>query len=293
MQPTLGFIGLGRMGKPMALNLLRAGFPLVVHSRSPEPVRNLVAAGAAKSASPGELATRAGIVITMLPDTPDVEAVALGTDGALEGLKPGSLFIDMSTISPAFAVRLGEVGRQKGVGVLDAPVSGGDVGAQQGTLSIMVGGEPADFERAKPVFEALGKNVVLCGGHGAGQMVKACNQILVAVTIAGVSEALTLGIKAGVDPDRIVEVLSAGLARCGILELRGARMVAHDFAPGFRSRLHDKDLRIALAAGQAKGVALPTSTVVHELFESLVATGGGDLDHTGLLTVIERLSGIP
>jgi len=289
-KPTIGFIGLGIMGRPMAKNLLRAGYPLVVHNRSRAPVQELVGLGAREAWSGKEVAQQSDVIITMLPDTPDVEEVALGPGGIMEGIQPGSIYIDMSTIAPAMAVRLAEVGREKGVQVLDAPVSGGDVGAQQGTLSIMVGGDEETFNRVLPILQVLGKNITLCGGPGAGQTVKACNQILVGVTIAGVAEALVLGVKAGVDPAKIVQVLSGGLARCGVLENRGERIVARDFAPGFRARLHYKDLRIAVATGQAYGVPLLVTSIVHELFKQMTISGRGDLDHTGLVTLIEELA---
>ena len=292
MKHTIGFIGLGIMGKPMAKNLLKAGYPLVVHDINREPVKELVELGTEEAFSPRQVAERAEVIITMLPDSPDVEEVALGPDGVMEGIRPGSIYIDMSTISPAVAVHTGEVGREKGVRVLDAPVSGGDVGAQKGTLSIMVGGDEETFNEVLPIFQVLGKNVVLCGSNGAGQTVKACNQILVAITIAGVAEALTLGAKAGVDPAEIVQVLSGGLARCGILENRGMHIVERDFTPGFRCRLHYKDLRIAMAAGQAYEVPLPVTSLVHEMFKQLVLSGRGELDHTGLVTFIEDLAQI-
>jgi 2-hydroxy-3-oxopropionate reductase len=291
-KPTIGFIGLGIMGKPMAHNLLSAGYPLVVHNRSRPAVDDLVAKGAALAQSPRQVADACDVVITMLPDSPDVEHVALGPDGLIEGARPGLLYVDMSTIAPAVAVRVAGALDEVGVRCLDAPVSGGDVGAQQGTLSIMVGGDQAAFAQVKPVFDVLGKSAVWCGPNGAGQTVKACNQVLVAVTIAGVSEALTLGAKAGVDPARIVQVLSGGLARCGVLENRGQRMVRGDFEPGFRVRLHYKDLNIVRQTGKDYGVPLPTTAIVHELFTTAVTKDRCELDHTGLLTVIEELSGI-
>jgi 2-hydroxy-3-oxopropionate reductase len=289
---TIGFIGLGIMGKPMAHNLLKAGYPLVVHSRSRSPVDDLCAAGAAAAWSPREVADQCDLVITMLPDSPDVERVALGPDGLVDGAREGLIYVDMSTIAPAVAVRVAEVLGAKGVRCLDAPVSGGDVGARQGTLSIMAGGDEATFEEIKPVFSVLGKSAVLCGPNGAGQTVKACNQVLVAVTIAGVSEALTLGAKAGVDPAKIVQVLSGGLARCGVLENRGQRMVRGDFEPGFRIRLHYKDLNIIRQTSKDYAVPLPVTSAVHELFTAALVRDRGDLDHSGLLTVIEDLAGI-
>jgi 2-hydroxy-3-oxopropionate reductase len=288
MTVTVGFIGLGIMGRPMARNLMQAGNRLIVLDRNPAPVAELTSLGAEVAESPGLLASGSDVVITMLPDTPDVEEVALGPGGVLSGIRPGALYLDMSTVSPMLAERISEAGAAKGAAILDAPVSGGEVGAQKATLSIMVGGEEGAFERALPLLQAMGKNIVHCGGPGAGQIVKACNQILVALTIEGVAEALTLGARAGVDPAKIVQVLGAGLARCGILETRGPRMIAGDFAPGFRSRLHYKDLRIALAAGQAYQSPLPATAIVHEMFKQMVVSGRGELDHTGLLDLLQE-----
>ncbi|MGQ9583887.1 MAG: 2-hydroxy-3-oxopropionate reductase [Anaerolineae bacterium] len=289
---TVGFIGLGIMGRPMARRLLAAGYPLVVHNRSKPPVEELVALGARRGTSPKDVAAQSQVIITMLPDSPDVEQVALGPRGIMEGIRPGSVYVDMSTISPRVAVKVAEAGKEKGARVLDAPVSGGDVGAQQGTLSIMVGGDEETFQQVLPIFQVLGKNVTLCGPHGAGQMVKVCNQILVGVTLAGVAEALVLGAKAGVDPAKIVQVLGAGLARCGVLENRGQRIIQRDFEPGFRCRLHYKDMRIAVSAGQDYGVPLLVTPVVHEMFKRLVVAGQGELDHSGLIRVIEELAGL-
>jgi len=288
MTVTVGFIGLGIMGRPMARNLMQAGNRLIVLDRNPAPVAELTSLGAEVAESPGLLASGSDAVITMLPDTPDVEEVALGPGGVLSGIRPGALYLDMSTVSPMLAERISEAGAAKGAAILDAPVSGGEVGAQKATLSIMVGGEEGAFERALPLLQAMGKNIVHCGGPGAGQIVKACNQILVALTIEGVAEALTLGARAGVDPAKIVQVLGAGLARCGVLETRGPRMIAGDFAPGFRSRLHYKDLRIALAAGQAYQSPLPATAIVHEMFKQMVVSGRGELDHTGLLDLLQE-----
>ncbi len=291
-KPKIGFIGLGIMGKPMSRHLLSAGYELVVHNRSREAVAELVDAGAQEAHSPGEVARNSSVIITMLPDSPDVESVALGPDGIIEGVSDGDIFVDMSTIAPSVAVGIGEAMAEKSVVCLDAPVSGGDVGAQNATLSIMVGGDEETFETVRPIFEVMGKNIVLCGPLGAGQTVKACNQILVAVTIAGVSEALVLGAKAGVDPIKIVQVLSGGLARCGVLENRGERMVNGDFDPGFRIRLHYKDLNIIMKTGNDYQVPIPVTGVVHELFNTALARDRGELDHSGLLTVLEDLAGI-
>ena len=291
-KPRIGFVGLGIMGKPMSKHLLQAGYDVVVHNRSREPVAELVDAGAREALSPKAVAENSAIVITMLPDSPDVEEVALGPGGIIEGVSRGDIYVDMSTIAPSVALNVGKAMARKGVHCLDAPVSGGDVGARNATLSIMVGGEEDVFNTVQPVFAAMGQNIVLCGPLGAGQTVKACNQVLVAVTIAGVSEALTLGAKAGVDPANIVQVLSGGLARCGVLENRGERMVNGDFDPGFRIRLHYKDLNIIMKTGSDYNVPLPVTSIVHELFNLALAKNRGELDHTGLLTVVEDLAGV-
>ncbi len=289
---AIGFIGLGIMGKPMAGNLLVAGYPLVVHNRSTASQEELVARGARGASSPREVAEQSNLVFTMLPDSPDVEQVALGAGGLIDGAHPGLVYVDMSTIAPSTARRIATVLAEKGVRCLDAPVSGGDVGARQGTLSIMVGGDEATFEQVRPVLAVLGKTIVFCGSSGAGQTVKACNQVLTAVTVAGISEALALGIKAGVDPAIIVQVLGAGLARCGILENRGQRIVRGDFEPGFRIRLHHKDLGIVRQTGRECGSPLPVTAVVSELFASALAQGLGESDHTALLAVLEGLAGL-
>ncbi|MFT5367625.1 MAG: 2-hydroxy-3-oxopropionate reductase [Candidatus Latescibacterota bacterium] len=291
-KPKIGFIGLGIMGKPMAGHLINAGYELTVHNRSQAAVDELVAKGANAAHSPKEVAQSSDIVITMLPDSPDVELVALGENGIVEGAHDGLIFVDMSTIAPSVTTAIGEALAAKGVKSLDAPVSGGDVGAQNAALSIMVGGDEDTFNTVKPLFDVMGKSAILCGPLSSGQTVKACNQILVAVTIAGVSEALTLGAKAGVDPLKIVQVLSGGLARCGVLENRGERMVNGDFDPGFRIRLHYKDLNIVQKTSNDFGVPLPVTSEVFELFKTAMVKGRGELDHSGLLTVVEDMSDI-
>ncbi len=291
---TVGFVGLGIMGRPMARNLVKAGYRLVAHSRSRGPVDELVAeadGAVAAAASPREVAERTKTVVTMLPDSPDVRDVVSGPDGLLEAMGDGHLLVDMSTIAPAAAVEVAAALAERGARALDAPVSGGDKGAIAGTLSIMVGGAEADVARAMPLFEAMGKTIVHVGEAGAGQTVKACNQIMVAVAYAGLSEALVLGAKAGVDPAKIAQVLGGGLAASRVLELRGPTMLERNFAPGFRVDLHRKDLGIALAAGQEQGVPLLTTAVVAQLFEAVAAAGGGDLDHSALLTAVETLAG--
>jgi 2-hydroxy-3-oxopropionate reductase len=291
-KPKIGFIGLGIMGKPMAGHLIDAGYELVVHNRNRDAVDELVGKGAGEAHFGKEVAEQSDIVITMLPDSPDVESVALGEGGIIEGAHEGLIFVDMSTIAPSVTTQVGEVLAEKGVQSLDAPVSGGDIGAQNATLSIMVGGDEDTFNAVKPLFDVMGQSAILCGPLGAGQTVKACNQILVAVTIAGVSEALTMGTKAGVDPIKIVQVLSGGLARCGVLENRGERMVNGDFDPGFRIRLHYKDLNIIQKTSNDFGVPLPVTSEVFELFKTAMVKGRGELDHSGLLTVVEDMSNI-
>lgn len=288
----IGFIGLGIMGKPMALNLLRAGFALVVHSRSRSPVAEVVAAGAADGGSARAVAERSDVVITMLPDSPEVRQVVLGPGGVLEGARAGQVMVDMSTISPLVSAEVAAAARVKGVETLDAPVSGGQKGAIEASLSIMVGGPRAVFERIMPVFQALGKNIVHIGETpGAGQVAKACNQIIVATTIMAVAEALTLARKAGVDVARVRQALLGGFAQSRILDQHGQRILERNFAPGFRIRLHRKDLGIALDAGKAYSVPLMATALVHEAMEALIAQGHGDLDHSALARFIETLAG--
>lgn len=291
-QKTVGFIGLGIMGFPMAKRLLEAGYTLIGHDIRPEPVEALAALGAQKGTSPKDVAARSDVVITMLPDSPDVEAVALGPEGILESARPGSIYVDMSTISPAVAVRVAEAAKAKGVRPLDAPVSGGDIGAQQGTLSIMVGGDEETFREMLPIFQVMGSRINLCGANGAGQIVKTCNQILVGAAVLGMAEALVLGTKAGVDPAKIVDVLLGGVARCGILENRGPRVVQRDFQPGFKAKLHYKDMRIAVAAGQDYQVPMLVSPLVHETLKRMVVAGYGELDHSGIVRVLEEWAGV-
>ena len=290
MPDTIGFIGLGIMGKPMAHNLLRAGFPVIVHNGHQEVTDEFIAAGASSGARPRDVAASCDVLITMLPDSPQVEEVLVGTDGVIEGAHVGLIVIDMSTISPIVTRTLAARLAAHGIVMLDAPVSGGDKGAIAGTLSIMVGGDEDTFKRCMPIFQALGKTIVHVGENGAGQVVKACNQIVVALIIEAVSEALVLGSKAGVDPAKILQVLNGGLAANRVIELRGASMLAHDFAPGGRIKTHHKDLGIILEMGRMYGVSLPVTALVDQMFASLVTRGRGDLDHTALLTYLEDLS---
>ncbi len=284
----IGFVGLGVMGKPMARNLCRAGFTVTIWNRSQPAIAELAAEGLHPAESLAALAQTSEAVITMLPDTPDVVAVVQGADGLLERMPPGSLLIDMSTIAPEASRHLAAAAGQRGIAMLDAPVSGGDKGAIAGTLSIMVGGDPDAFERALPLLQAMGTTITYCGPSGSGQIVKACNQIAVAINIAGVAEALALGRAAGIDPAIILRVLGGGLAQSRVLELRGPTMARHEFTPGFRARLHLKDLNIARETAADAGLDLPFSRLATTHFQILVERGFGDLDHSALALTIGR-----
>lgn len=288
----IGFIGLGVMGQPMARNLLKAGYSLIVHDINRAAVDELAGEGAAPASTAKEVAEKSDMVITMLPDSPDVELVVLGPEGIIEGVRSGQLYIDMSTIAPATSRRVYEALQEKGVDALDAPVSGGDVGAKAGTLSIMVGGTEEAFQRAQPLFQVMGKNIVLIGGPGAGQVTKACNQVVVALTIQAVAEALTLARKAGVDPARVREALLGGFAQSRILDLHGQRILDRNFQPGFRIRLHRKDLAIALQTGREQSLPLPATAQAAEMMNALLAQGKGDLDHSALALLVEQLGGV-
>lgn len=285
----VAFIGLGIMGRPMAHHLLEAGFPLAVHSRSPGPVDELVAAGAVRAGSASEAARASTVVITMLPDTPDVEQVLLGEEGVGSGAATGTLVIDMSTIDPAPMRVIAETLGANGVEMLDAPVSGGEKGAVQGTLSIMVGGSAEGFARALPLFQAMGSNIVHVGPSGAGQVTKACNQLVVAATIEAVAEALVLAERCGVDPAKVRQALVGGFAGSKILEVHGQRMLDRAFEPGFRARLHRKDARIVLDAARENGASIPSFEVVAAQLDRLVDDAGrGDLDHSALFTLLDE-----
>jgi 2-hydroxy-3-oxopropionate reductase len=291
MAEKVGFIGLGIMGRPMAKNLIDAGHELILYNRTTEKAEELAGEGGAEvGASPGEVAAQSDVTITMLPDSPQVEEVVAGEGGVLEGIQQGSLLVDMSTISPVVTEELSEKARERGASMLDAPVSGGDVGAIEGTLSIMVGGAKEDFERATPLFDAMGKTVTHVGPVGAGQVVKAANQIVVALTIEAVSEALVLGSRGGVSPEKVLDVLGGGLAGNKVMEVKREKFLSHTFDPGFRSELHHKDLGIALAAGREYGVALPVTAIVDQMLLSMKMKGWGGEDHSALLRVIEDLS---
>jgi 2-hydroxy-3-oxopropionate reductase len=290
MPERIGFIGLGIMGMPMARNLMEAGYELVLHNRSPEKAEELGKEGATVAATPREVAEKSDVVITMLPDSPQVREVVAGENGVLEGISEGALLIDMSTISPVVTEELAEALKEKGASMLDAPVSGGDVGAIEGTLSIMVGGEEEDFQRAKPLFETMGKTITHVGPVGAGQVTKAANQVVVALTIEAVSEALVLGSAGGVSPEKILDVLSGGLAGNKVMEVKREKFLSHKFEPGGKVEFHSKDLGIALAAGREYGVVLPVTAIVDQMFNSLMARGRGGWDHSALLTFIENLA---
>jgi 2-hydroxy-3-oxopropionate reductase len=288
---TLAFIGLGIMGAPMARNLVAAGYDVIGFNRTPEKTARLVEVGGRAATSAAGAAAEATTVITMLPDSPDVEEVVLGPDGVLSNLRSGDLLIDMSTISPASARRIAQAGGNAGVGVLDAPVSGGEQGAKEAALSIMVGGSAEDVARARPIFDALGTTVVHVGPAGSGQTVKAANQMIVAGTIGLVAEALIFLGSWGVDREAAVEVLAGGLAGSRVLDRKARPMLDRQFAPGFRIELHHKDLGIAMSAAREAGVALPLGGLVAQLVAAARAQGHGGLDHSGLLLTLESLSG--
>ncbi len=293
MTQVVGFIGLGIMGRPMARNLLKAGYPLLVHSRSQGPVQELVGAGAKAANSPKDVASQVEVLITMLPNSPDVELVALGKSGIVEGARPGLLFLDMSTISPLVSQKVGKALQSKGVRMLDAPVSGGEKGAVEGALSIMVGGEKSDFDAALPVFQALGKTITHLGPLGAGGFTKLANQVIVAVNLTALGEALTLARKAGLDRSLTLKALGGGLAGSKCLEQKTPNYLSGTYNPGFKIDLHFKDLGLIMESSRALGVPLPCTAVVQELFNALRVKGRGGLDHSGVITLLEELAGVP
>ncbi len=286
----VGVIGLGIMGAPMARNLLRAGHAVTVHSRTRARVDALVADGATAADGPAAVAAAVEAVITMLPDTPDVEAVVAGPDGVLAGARPGLLAIDMSTIAPAMARTLAARAATASIAFLDAPVSGGERGAIAGTLSIMVGGDESAFARAEPIFAALGRQVTYMGGPGQGQMTKLVNQVVGATTLAAVAEGVLLAARAGLDPAAMVQAVGSGAAASWMLAEQAPRMQRRDFAPGFMVRLQQKDIRLALAAAADLDITLPTTALVHQLFATVEAQGGSDLGTQAILTALEALA---
>jgi 2-hydroxy-3-oxopropionate reductase len=286
----VGFVGLGLMGLPMARNILKAGYQLTVWNRTAAKAALLVAEGAEQAGSPAEVARRSDVVVTIVTDSPDVEAVAGGENGVLAGAGAGSVWIDMSTISPEVTRRLGAAAAERGVEALDAPVSGGPPGAEAGTLSIMVGGKQEVFDACLPLLQTMGKTITRVGDLGAGQVTKACNQVVIAATLAGIAEALVLGSKAGVDPALIRQALLGGYAGSRLLEVHGQRMIEHAFDPGFFVKLHDKDLHIVLDMARSLSVAVPVSALAAQHFNALVADGDGELDNSAMLKVYERLA---
>lgn len=290
MDKKIGFIGLGIMGRHMAAHLLDAGYEVTAYDIRAEAVKELAAKGATTAATCAEAAANADVVISMVPDSPDVEKVALGESGIIESAKEGLIYIDMSTISPVTAIKVAETLAEKGVRCLDAPVSGGETGAKNAGLSIMVGGEQSLFDEVMPIFEKMGKTITLCGGNGAGQTVKACNQIQVALNFIGMAEAFVLGTKAGVDPAIILKVLSGGYAQTRVMDVRGPKIVKGEFEPGFKSKFHYKDLNIIMETAKNLSVPLPATAVAHELFTALIASDRGDLDHSAVINIIEDMA---
>ncbi|MCY3774640.1 MAG: NAD(P)-dependent oxidoreductase [Candidatus Aminicenantes bacterium] len=291
-KPSVGFIGLGIMGLPMAGHILKSGYPLTVYNRTRSKTGSLEAAGAVVAASPREVAANSRMIITMVSDSPDVEAVVAGPEGVLEGIRPGSVVMDMSTISPQVERELDEQLRSKGCALVDAPVSGGDVGAQNATLAIMAGGDREAFERAVPIFETMGKTITYCGPVGSGQLTKLCNQILVAVTLMGVSEALVFAGKNGLDQGVMIEAVKGGAAGSWQLSNLAPRVVNRDFAPGFMVDLIQKDLRLVMESGAAAQAALPASSLVNQLFRTSQARGEGLEGTQALVKVLEQLAGL-
>ena len=296
MAEHIGFIGLGIMGTPMALNLAAAGHALHIYARRPEAMSALTEAGATPCDSPADVARHAGIVFTMLSDTPDVEQLLLGAEPGdpncvLAGCTPGSIVVDMTTMSPSATRRIAARLAEADVAMLDAPVSGGDIGARDGTLSIMVGGPRRTFDRVRPLFEVMGRNIVHVGDSGAGQVCKACNQIVVGQTIAGVGEALLLAEAAGVDGAKVREALLGGFAGSRILEVHGRRMIDGDYQPGFKAALHQKDMRIVQETAHELGIGLPCAALVAQLLNALVGQGDGGLDSAAIHVAQRRLNG--
>ena len=286
---TIGFIGLGIRGKPMAGHLIKAGHTVHLHSRSGVP-QELTAAGGKACASAKEVAQKADIIITMVPDTPDVAKVLFGTGGVAEGLSKGKVVIDMSSISPIETKQFAEKINALGCEYVDAPVSGGEVGAKNAALTIMVGAAEATFSKVKPLFELMGKNITLVGGNGDGQTCKVCNQIIVALNIEAVGEALLFAAKAGADPAKVRQALMGGFAASRILEVHGERMIKRTFDPGFRIELHQKDLSLALSGARAMGMSLPNTATAQELFNACVAHGGAKWDHSALVRALEKMA---
>ena len=289
---TVGYIGLGLMGKSIARNIHKAGFPLVVHNRSRAAVNELVAEGASAAGSPAEVAAQVDVVFTNLPDTPDVEQVVLGEQGILEGARAGLIFVDNSTIKPAAARNLAVRLAARAVMSLDAPVSGGDIGARNGTLAIMVGGPLEALEKVRPVFQAMGKTVTHVGEAGAGQVAKAANQIMVAAQMVAMGELLMFSQKAGVDPQKVVEASKGGAAQCWTLDVKPARLFAGNRTPGFKALMQAKDLNIILETAREYGIPLPSAAVDAQLYNAMLQNGMGELDNSAVIGMIEQLAGV-
>lgn len=287
---TVGYIGLGLMGKSIARNIHNAGFPLVVHNRSRASVEELVAEGATAAQTPAEVAAQVDIVFTNLPDTPDVQQVVLGADGILQGARSGLIYIDNSTIQPAAARAIAERLAEHGVLALDAPVSGGDIGARNGTLSIMVGGDGAALETAMPVLRAMGKKITHIGGPGSGQIAKAANQIMVTAQMVALGELLVFAQKAGADPRKVVEAIQGGAAQCWTLDVKPQRLFAANRLPGFKARMQAKDLNIVMESARQYGVSLPSAAIHTQLFNSMIEHGWGDLDNSAVIAIVELLA---
>jgi 2-hydroxy-3-oxopropionate reductase len=288
----VGYIGLGLMGSGMARNLLKAGHELVVHNRSRAIVDQLASEGATPATSPREVAAQVDFVFTNLPDSPDVEFVVLGQDGIIEGAHAGLIFIDNSTIKPETARRIAEKLGEAGVLALDAPVSGGDIGARAGTLSIMVGGPQEAFDKALPLFEAMGKTITWVGESGAGQIAKVANQIVVAGTMIAMSEALVMAQKSGVDPQRVVQAISRGAAQCWALDTKPPKIFKRDLGPGFKAYMQAKDLKIVIDTGRTYNVPVPLTALTHQMYEAMIGMGNGELDNSAVITVLEALAGV-
>jgi 2-hydroxy-3-oxopropionate reductase len=288
----VGYIGLGIMGASVARNLMKAGHELVVHNRSRQIVETLVGEGAKAAHSPKEVAEQVDFIFTNLPDSPDVEKVVLGEDGILAGAHDGLIFVDNSTIKPETARFLAEELAKVGVKALDAPVSGGDIGAKAGTLTIMVGGDEAAFNKTLPLFEAMGKTITYIGESGAGQIAKCANQVIVAGTMVAMAEALVLSQKAGVDPAKVVQAISRGAAQCWALDVKPPKLLKRDLSPGFKAHMQAKDLKIIIDTARTYGMALPQSAIAHQLYEAMVAMGNGDLDNSAVITVLEALANV-
>ena len=288
----IGYIGLGLMGSGIARNLMKAGHTLVVHNRSRAIVDQFVGEGAAPATSPREVAEQSDFVFTNLPDTPDVELVALGPDGIIEGAHEGMIFIDNSTIKPETARLIAERFAEVGVMALDAPVSGGDIGARAGTLSIMVGGPKEAFDRTLPVLEAMGKTITWVGESGAGQIAKVANQIVVGGTMVAMAEALVLAQKSGVDPERVVQAISRGAAQCWALDNKPQKLFKRNLSPGFKAYMQAKDLKIVVDTGRTYEVPIPLSSIVHQMYEAMIGMGNGELDNSAVITVLEALANV-